>query len=372
MIWPTKDEITQTLVTNIVGTGKTIDDLANQWAVKHLIVALREAIYILVVMAKAVYDQLTALGALDDKLDEMGYEYGVERKQAAKAIHTVTLQKSSPVTVNTAVPDGFLLTTTPAGNDPPVQFRVVAGQGKFIPAGSSLVSGIQVECTEEGEVGNVPGGSINLVAQAGFDSVTDSLQYQAGAEKEDDDTYRARILDRKRNPERGGVPMDYKIWAESVEGVVSATVFPRNRGNGTVDILISGPGGMPDQALVDAVQAYIDTKTPADIADGGVLVIAPSGAGVDVTLTGCVWREGYTVETGGPIVEDALKDYINGQANLDRVVRVVDLIAAAKGAHNADDPDKKPVLLDFTMTAPAANRVLANTEMALPGVILIS
>lgn len=372
MIWPTKDEITQTLVNNIVGPGKTIEDLANQWVMKHLIVALREAIYILVVIIKAVYDQLTAVGALDDKLDEMGYEYGVDRKQATKAIHTVTLRKSSPVSVDTPVPDGFLLTTTSAGNDPPVQFRVVAGQSKLIPVGSSFVTNVQVECTEEGEIGNVPNGAINLVAQAGFDSVTDSVLYQPGTEKEDDETYRARILDRKRNPERGGVPMDYKIWAESVEGVVSATPFPRNRGNGTVDILISGPNGIPDQALIDKVQAYIDTKTPADIADGGVLVIAPTGAAVDVTLTGCEWREGYDLASGTPIVETALKDYINVQANLDRVVRVMDLIAAAKGAYDLDDPDKKPVLLDFVMAAPVENRVLANTEMSLPGTISIS
>jgi len=372
LIWPTKDEITQTLVNDIVGSNKTIQDLANQWVIKHLIVGLREAIYILVVVIKMVYDQLTAIGAKEDKLDEMGYEYGVDRKLAAKSIHTVTLHKSAPVVADLLVPDDFLLTTTPVGNDPPVQFRVVVGQGKYIPTGSSFIVGVQVECTQTGEIGNVPDGAINLVAQAGFDFVTDSALLQTGTEKEDDEPYRARILARKRNPERGGTSSDYKIWAESVNGVVSATVFPRNRGNGTVDIMISGPDGIPSQDLVDDVQAYIDTKIPADIADGGVLVISPTGVAVDVTLTDCVWREGYTVDTGRPIVEAALKEYINGQANLDRIIRVVNLITAASGAYDLIDTDKKPVLIDFNMTTPAANQVLDNTEMALPGTILIS
>jgi len=370
--WPTKDSITQTLVTNIIGPGKTISDLSNQWFTKHLIVALREAIYLLVVVIKSVYDQITALGAKGDKLDEEGFECGVDRKQATKAVHIVTLRKSSAVPANLPVPDNFLLTTTPLGNAPPIQFRVKSGQGKYIAAGQASIVGVQVECTQVGEVGNVPSGAINLVAQAGFDSVTDSALVESGQEKEDDEVYRVRILERKRNPERGGAPIDYKIWAESVEGVVSATVFPRSRGNGTVDILVTGSDGIPSQTLIDQIQAHINTKTPADIADGGVLVIAPTAVIIDVTLTGCLWRDGYTPASGGQIVDNALKDYISIRANIDRVVRVVDLITTAKGAYDAVDPDKNNVLIDFNITAPAVNQDLTNTEMSVPGTITLS
>ena len=369
--WPTKDSITQTLVENIAGSGKTISDLANQWVMKHLIIGIREALWMIIVVIKVVYDQATALGATGTKLEQMGYERGVDKKLATKAVHSVTLNKSSPVSADLSITDNFLLTTTPTGNNPPVQFRVQAGQSKVIGAGTSSVTSVMVECTEKGEIGNVPSGAINLVAQAGIDSVTNSVLVEAGTDVENEDSYRTRVIDRKRNPERGGVKDDYKFWAESVEGVISATIFPRNRGNGTVDILIAGSEGMPGQVLVDKVQAYIDTKTPADIADGGVRVISPTGAAIDVTLTGCVWRTGYDVTSGGAIVKAALTGYINGQSNLDRVVRMTNLITAANTAYDPVDPDKKPVLLDFSMTTPTANRDLSNTEMALPGNIQI-
>ncbi|WP_019123647.1 baseplate J/gp47 family protein, partial [Brevibacillus massiliensis] len=290
--WPTKDELTQILVENLVGPGKTINDLSNQWVVKHLVLGLREAIYLLVVLLKFVYDQLTAVTAVDEKLDEIGEEYDVKRKLSTKSVHSVTLGKSSPVPTDWAVPDNFLVTTTPIGSELPVQFRVKPGQGKKIPAGGTTVSGVLVECTEDGEIGNVPPGAINLVAQAGFDFVSDSIVVQAGTDKEDNEAYRQRILDRKRNPGKGGTADDYKAWAESVTGVVSALVIPLNRGNGTVDIVIAGVNGIPDQALIDECQAFIDTKTPAGLADGGVRVLGPTPVTVNVTLQNTVWVPG--------------------------------------------------------------------------------
>ncbi|MDO3680644.1 baseplate J/gp47 family protein [Paenibacillus ehimensis] len=369
--FPSKDEITQKLVENLLGPGKTLSDLPNQWAVKHLLVGLREAVYGFVVVLKLVYEQFTVKGATGKKLDEVGYEYGVDRKQATKAVHQVTLRKSSPVTVDTPVPDLFLVTTTPYGNNPPVQFRVIPKQEAKILSGQSSVI-VKVECTESGSFGTVPNGAINLVAQAGFDSVTDSVLVTAGTEKEDDESYRSRILERKRNPGRGGTASDYKIWAESVEGVVSALVLPRNRGNGTVDIVITGANGVPGAELVQTCQNYIDTKTPADIADGGVKVIAPTSVSINVSFSNCIWAPGYTVATGTPIVKDAISTYISKQANKDRVVRVVDIITTAKNAFDKTDLSQKPVLVDFSVTAPSTNRALGNVEMAVPGTISIS
>lgn len=369
--FPSKDDITQILVTNLLGPGKTIADLPNQWVIKHLLIGLREAIYAIVVVLKFVYSQLTVSGAQGSKLDELGYEYGVDRKQATKAVHQISLGKSSPVAANTPVPDLFLVTTTPNGNNPPIQFRVIAGQNAFIPAGQSQVN-VQVECTQSGIIGNVPNGSINLVAQAGFDSVTNSTTVTAGADKEDDDTYRARILDRKRHPERGGTVADYKIWAESVDGVATAFVLPRNRGNGTVDIVINSFNGIPSSAVVQACQRYIDTLTPADIAEGGVRVIAPTPVSINVTLSGSVWAPGYNLATGKSIVQAAISDYLLKQANVNRVVRVLDIITQAKQAFDPSDINKKPILLDFTVAAPASNYVLGNAETAVPGTITIT
>ncbi|MDR6883015.1 baseplate J/gp47 family protein [Bacillus sp. 3255] len=370
--FPTKDEITQVLVTNLLGSGKTISDLPNQWVIKSLIIGLREAIYMFVVVLKLVFDQLTASGAQGSKLEEFGYEWGVDRKQATAAIHSVTLKKSSPVASNTNVPDYFLLTTTPYGSNPPMQFRVVPGQNKFIPAGGSQVTGVLVQCTEVGTSGNVLAGAINLIAQAGFDIVSDSTLVTAGADIEDIEVYRSRILERKRNPGRGGTVADYKIWAESFEGVASALVLPINRGPGTVDIVITGVEGMPSASLITECQEFIDTFTPADLDTGAIQVIAPTQVNINITLSGCVWAIGYTAATGAPIVRAALESYIISQSNINRVVRVMDIIAVAKEAFLSSDITKAPVLVDFILSGPTTNKVLASTEMAIPGAIVIT
>ncbi|AFS78513.1 putative baseplate J family protein [Gottschalkia acidurici 9a] len=370
--FPSKEELTQVLVSNLVGSDKKIDDLRNQWFIKHLIIALRETIYMLVVMLKFVYDNLTAISATGEKLEEIGIEEGVYRKEPTKTIHSVTLQKSSPVTNDYPIADNFLLTTTPIGSTPPIQFRVKPGQGKRILAGQSNVTDVLVECTEYGSIGNVPSGAINLIAQAGLDEVLDSRVVYYGLDIEDIEVYRKRVLDKKKKLSGGGTSKDYKMWAESVEGVLSATVYPRLRGNGTVDILINDIDGMPTAELISKTESEIATKTPADLADGAILVTGGTPLPIDITLSNCIWANGYDLLSGKPIIEDALRKYINRQANQERVVKFIDIIAIAKSTYLESDIDRKPILSDFTIITPTSNITLEDMQTAVVGQILIT
>lgn len=371
MNWPTQDDVIQVLVDELIGEGKRIEDLQNQWFSKHLIIALATAIFMLITVVKFVYENLTTVNAKGEKLDERGFEYGVERKKETYAIHTVTLWKSSPVDKDTQVPDEFLVTTEPVNDNPPIQFRVIADQDKYIAVGQNSVSGVKVICTEPGEIGNVGPGEIKLIAQAGFDYVTDSQILESGTDREDDAPYRQRILDKKRNPERGGVEIDYKVWAESVDGVKAALVLPLARGNGTVDIVISGNEGIAGPDLVARCQAFIDTKTPADIADGGVRVIAPTPIVINLVLSGCIWRQGYDNTIGGPFVRQTLQDYIHQKVNTDRIFRIYDVIALAKQTYDPADVNKNPILLDFVLEEPSANISLNGADVSVPGTITL-
>ena len=149
-MFPTKEELTEILVKNIMGEGKTFSDLQESWFTKHLIIALRETMWVLLLLIKTVYENLTVIRASGQILDDKGYDFGVDRKGAVKAIHSITLHKATPVTVDTFVPDGFLLTTTAVGNKPPIKFEVVAGQQKCIKKGEKFVSDVLVECSEYG------------------------------------------------------------------------------------------------------------------------------------------------------------------------------------------------------------------------------
>ena len=93
MEWPTKDKVTQVVVENIVGEGKNFSDLSDSWFTKHLIIAIREAVWLFVLVAQGVYGSLTVAGSTGAELDDKGYDYGVDRNTAKKALHLVTFEK---------------------------------------------------------------------------------------------------------------------------------------------------------------------------------------------------------------------------------------------------------------------------------------
>ena len=367
-MFPTKDELTKTLVENIMGDGKRFEDLQESWFSKHLITAIREAMWVILLVIKAVYENLTVRKATGNILDDKGYDFGVDRKEAVKAIHTVTLHKATPVVFDTVVPDGFLLTTTPVGNKPPVKFQVVQGQGLLIPMGEKKIENVLVECLEFGEVGNVAQGAINLIAQAGFDSVTDSKLYLAGSETEQDEPYRQRILERKRKPARAGVPADWERWALEVKGVTKAKCFRCARGVGTADIIIWGnQGDAPEKGLIEACQNYLEKNyVPADLAQGGILVVAPELVSVDIVIEDVVLKEGYTKETAEEILQRAFLEYFRSDKTKE-MVSVVDCIVCIRTAFDEEDAEKTSVIEDFVLQKPSKNILLTAKQSPVIG-----
>jgi uncharacterized phage protein gp47/JayE len=281
-MWPAKPEILENFVKNLTNSN-SIDDIPDSYLIKHMIYAMTEAAHDFVEIAKMVYHSHTALHAKGEQLNDIGFSFGVDRKLRTKARHRVILGRSNPVVMDTPVPENFLLTTTAAGGSP-VKFTVMPGQNKYIPEGRTEIT-VLVECEEYGEIGNVPDGAINLVAQAGFDSATQSQLYRKAVDDETDDEYRERILVRKRTPFRGGVPADYERWAIEVPGVSKAKAFRCPRGAGTVDVVIWGQNGdIPDEGLIAETQKRIDSAAPADVPDGGVLICAPDEKSVNIII----------------------------------------------------------------------------------------
>lgn len=362
-MWPTKDEITEILVKSIVGKDKKFDRLSESWFVKHLIIALREGIWAMLLMVKMVYGNLTVKTSTGDDLDDKGYDFGVDRKQAVKALHSVTLHKSAEAAYDIFVPDGFLLSTTPVGSNPPMKFVVTPGQGKFIAKGQKSVSDVIVECTQLGTVGNVADGSINLVAQSGFDYVTDSVLFSAGNEKESDAPYKERILSRKRKPYRSGVPSDWEIWAMEVAGVTAARCFRGARGPGTADIVIWGEGsGVPEDGLLAECQKHFDKNyMPADLFDGGVLAVGPEEILVEVAISNVRLKNGYSKEDAKEILKNALLEFFKLNSYKSQVT-MVDLIVCMRMASDPKDSLKSPVVEDFSLVLPDKNITLSGRQ----------
>jgi uncharacterized phage protein gp47/JayE len=101
----------------------------------------------------------------------------------------------------------------------------------------------------------------------------------SGAEAEDPEVYRARVIGRFQARPQGGAYADYRTWGKSVPGILH--VYPYTGSPGIVEVFIEvpataeNPDGLPTQAQTDAVFAAIEldvggraTRRPANAAVG--------------------------------------------------------------------------------------------------------
>ena len=136
-------------------------------------------------------------------------------------------------------------------------------EAKTIPAAGYV--DVIFQCNTAGTVGNVAEGTV-FSFDGNYYGLTSAVAVSkgvGGSDREDDESYRERILYKIQNEASSGNEAHYKLWAESVDGVASAKIVPLWNGNGTVKVLISTPDkSTPTQTLIDEVAAYIETQRP--------------------------------------------------------------------------------------------------------------
>lgn len=92
----------------------------------------------------------------------------------------------------------------------------------------------------------------------GLEKVSINQLLERGSDAEDDESLRSRYFVRARREANSGNKAHYKAWAEEVEGVGIAKVFPLHNGPGTVKIVITNDNYQPPiQTIVTNVQNHI-------------------------------------------------------------------------------------------------------------------
>lgn len=144
-----------------------------------------------------------------------------------------------------------------------------------IAGGVTLVA---VTAVATGQAGNANVGAVlkltTSVPSVSADAVV-TTQLTGGAEVEDPERWRARILARIRNPAQGGADFDYEAWALKVAGVTRAWVYPKEQGPGTVVVRFvrdDDASVIPDAGEVTAVQTALDAVRPVT---ANLFVLAP-------------------------------------------------------------------------------------------------
>ena len=306
--------------------------------------AVASQIYALYVQADWTRRQCFPQSAEGEQLDSHAQLRGLSRRQAAKATGTVRFYVDEDRTFATQIPEDTVCMTADG-------VRFVTTQAGSVEAGETQID-LAVEAVEPGAAGNVPAGSVVFLAvpPVGVTACANPEAFSNGQDTENDESLRQRVMETFRRLANGANKVFYEQQAMAFDGVAAVTVLPRNRGVGTVDVVIAAQGGVPDQTLVDAVQDHFDSVREIAV---DVEVSAPETETVDVAVTLTVGA-GYDFDAVAEAVEDALQGWFTGQRLGWPVLRaqLTALVFAVEGVANC------------VLTQPAAD--LAADSVTLP------
>lgn len=225
-----------------------------------------------------VYRQIFASTASAQHLERHAYEYGLARKAASRATGSITTTAAA----DTVYPAGISYLS---GSD---LYRV-ASDARSDGAGS--VTFLVASAGTGAAMNRAAGETLTLVDPALYPSLAAQATVAAdglggAADQEDDDSLRARVLDRKRRPPQGGAESDYEQFAREVPGVARAWAHRFAGGPGTIGVWILFEGRenlIPTDADVAAVQDHIDAKR---LIRAELIVSAPTPWPVDIVISG--------------------------------------------------------------------------------------
>ncbi len=311
--------------------------------------AVAAQVYALQVQADWVRRQAFPQTAAGEYLELHAAMRGLERKAPLKAAGTVRFTGESG-TAQT-IPEGTVCMTAGLA-------RFVTTQEGSIPAGQTSAE-VPVQAVEPGAAGNAPAGTVTVMAAApvGVTACTNPAALSGGQDAEGDETLRQRVLETYKRLPNGANAAYYQQQALAFDGVAACCVLPRDRGVGTVDVVVAAPGGVPDAALLAALTTWFSARREIAV---DVKVLAPQTVTVDLTVQ-VKPAEGYTLQQAKEQVTAAVNGWFTGQrlgqsvllAQLGSMVFACDGVANCKvtapGADVAVSVRQLPVLGALTV-----------------------
>lgn len=240
--------------------------------------------------------------AYGEYLDQHGEMRGLTRKDASTATGYLRFSTAVANLQDMEIPLGTVAMT--AGL---VRFQTV--ESAVLKAGTTSVD-VKAEAVEPGVGGNIGAGMIISMAMApiGVAGCTNPAEFINGTDIEGDEVLRSRILETYKRLPNGANAAFYLQEALSFERVTSATVIPRSRGIGTVDVVIATSSGIPEQELVDEVWNHLQERREIAV---DVEVLLPSLVTLNVSLDVSPGDE-YTLEEAVAETRAAIENWFDG------------------------------------------------------------
>ena len=314
--------------------------------------ALAAELQSLLMQADWVLDQSFPQTAQGTYLDYHAETRGITRGAAEKAAGVIRFAAADKVTAACPIEKGTVCMTAEG-----VRFETT--EDAAIAVGSQWVD-VPAQAAEAGAGGNVIAGTVTLLSAmpVGVVQCTNPAAFSGGCDAESDEALRGRVLASYQRLPNGANAAYYEQEAMRYPGVAAAKAVGRARGIGTVNVVIATHAGVPDAALLAAVETDLQKKREIAV---DVKVLAPAVETVAVTAALKV-APGYTFAEVKAGAQSALEALFTGELLGKRVTtaRLLTLLCGVEGVENVH------------LTAPAADVAVGSTELPMLGTVTIS
>ena len=327
-------------------TGVTLVDSCDLAARMY---ALAAQIYALQVYSDWVRRQCFPQTASGENLDHHAQMRSLERKKATCAEGVVRFFAGESSDLVRTIPVGTVCMT-------PGLVRFETAETVLLFAGEMWVDA-PVRAVEAGAGGNVAAGTITemAVAPVGIVSCTNPAPCAGGVEEEDDESLRARVLHSFRYLPNGANAAYYRQLAMADDEVAQAVVISRPRGVGSVDVVVASHAGLPDQQLLNRLQAVMEQQREIAV---DLQVRAPESVEVNVAVQ-VKEKAGYDAEAVKERVKNALTAYFSGE-NLGENVLMAKLGSIVYGCEGVEN---------YRITLPAQDVALDKDQLGVLGTL---
>ena len=314
--------------------------------------ALAAELQSLLMQADWVLDQSFPQTAQGTYLDYHAETRGITRAAAEKAAGVIRFAAADKVTAACPIEKGTVCMTAEG-----VRFETT--EDAAIAVGSQWAD-VPAQAVEAGAGGNVIAGTVTLLSAmpVGVVQCTNPAAFSGGCDAESDEALRGRVLASYQRLPNGANAAYYEQEAMRYPGVAAAKAVGRARGIGTVNVVIATHAGVPDAALLAAVETDLQKKREIAV---DVKVLAPTVETVAVTAA-LKAAPGYTFAEVKAGAQSALEALFTGELLGKSVTtaRLLTLLCGVEGVENVH------------LTAPAADVAVDATELPMLGTVTLS
>ncbi len=276
-------------------------------------------------------------------LDMVGSDYGIERRESSPSIVELTITGNKGAIVNSSVKaiyNNLIFTIQ---------------EYKRIPEDGEV--SVKAMCETKGTIGNVPADTITefITVYEGLKTVNNPKPAYDGFDREDDETYRQRILDYLAEDATNANAAQYEKWAREVVGVQKAVVKSAEvMGAGNVGVYISAINANVSNELILAVKEHIQSVQPINAT---IIVNAMNYVDMNVDAK-VVLKAGFDPYDIEEEFKKSFSEYLVGVDNTVSYFRVSEILFNLEGVED---------VIEYTLNGGTESIVLADTDYPVVG-----